>query len=193
IIYSALGSIFEPTNLFELNLAIAISILATTLNGGLSWFLSRAARESGSAAFEVDSMHLMSDVISSIGVWIGLFVVQLTGWSPMDSILAIAIAVLISRIGIGLILKSSYGLMDQSCKEEEEKIKKVFFLHKSSFTNFHDVKTRRHGNQILAELHLSIDGSLSVEEAHELADHLEEELKDELPNITLTIHIEPTK
>ncbi|MCJ7634057.1 cation diffusion facilitator family transporter, partial [Candidatus Bathyarchaeota archaeon] len=54
IIYSALGRIFEPANLLELNLAISISILATTLNGGLSWFLSRAARESGSAALEGD-------------------------------------------------------------------------------------------------------------------------------------------
>ena len=83
--------------------------------------------------------------------------------------------------------------MDNSCKAEEAKIREVMLRHKFRFVDFHDMKTRRNGNQVFAELHLSVDGSLSVNEAHELTDHLEEELKNELPNAFLTIHVEPTK
>ncbi len=193
IVYAAAGRFFEYAELFDLDLAIGISMLATALNAGLSWFLARTARESGSAALEGDAKHLLSDVISSAGVWVGLFVVQLTGWSSMDSILAFAVAALIARMGIGLVIKSSHHLMDRSCKEEEEKMREILLRHRFHFIDFHDVKTRRHGNQVFADLHLSVDGSLSVKDAHDLTDHLEEELKEELPNISLTIHIEPKK
>jgi cation diffusion facilitator family transporter len=193
IVYAAAGRFFEYAELFELNLAIGISMLATALNAGLSWFLARTARESGSAALEGDAKHLLSDVISSAGVWVGLFVVQLTGWSSMDSILAFAVAALIARMGIGLVIKSSHHLMDRSCKEEEKKMREILLRHRFHFIDFHDLKTRRHGNQVFADLHLSVDGSLSVKDAHDLTDHLEEELKEELPNMTLTIHIEPKR
>jgi len=75
ITYAAAGRIFEPATLFELNFGIGISVIATSLNGLLSWFLAHTARESGSAALEGDAKHLLSDVVSSIGVWIGLFFV----------------------------------------------------------------------------------------------------------------------
>lgn len=193
IVYAATGRFFESVELLELNLAIGISMLAAALNAGLSWFLARTARRSGSAALEGDAKHLLSDVISSAGVWIGLFVVQLTGWNFMDSILAFVVAALIAKMGIGLILKSSHHLMDRSCKEEEEKMKEILARHRFRFIDFHNVRTRRHGNQIFAELHLSVAGSLSVKEAHDLTDHLEEEIKEELPSMNLIIHIEPKK
>ncbi len=193
IVYAAAGRFFESVELLELNLAIGISMLATALNAGLSWFLARTARRSGSAALEGDAKHLLSDVISSAGVWIGLFVVQLTGWNSVDSVLAFVVAALIARMGIGLILKSSHHLMDRSCKDEEKKMKEILARHRFRFIDFHNVKTRRHGNQIFAQLHLSVDGSLSVKEAHDLTDHLEEEIKEELPSMNLIIHIEPKK
>jgi cation diffusion facilitator family transporter len=193
IVYAATGRFFESVELLELNLAIGISMLAAALNAGLSWFLARTARRSGSAALEGDAKHLLSDVISSAGVWIGLFVVQLTGWNSMDSILAFVVAALIAKMGIGLILKSSHHLMDRSCKEEEEKMKEILARHRFRFIDFHNVRTRRHGNQIFAQLHLSVDGSLSVKEAHDLTDHLEREIKEELPSMNLIIHIEPKK
>jgi len=177
----------------QLNLAIGISMAATALNGLLSWFLARTAKKSGSAALEGDSKHLMSDVISSAGVWVGLFIVELTGWGPVDAILAFVVAALIGRMGLGLIFKSCQHLMDNSCKEEEAKIREVLLRHKFRFIDFHDMKTRRNGNMVFGELHLSVDGSLSVSEAHDLTDHLENELKGELPNASLTIHVEPKK
>jgi cation diffusion facilitator family transporter len=191
IIYAAAGRLFEPAELFKLDLAIGISMLATALNAGLSLLLIKTAKSWGSTALEGDAKHLFSDVISTVGVWIGLFVAQLTGWSFLDSILAFLVAILVARMGAGLVLKSSNRLMDQSCIAEEKKIKEILGRHSFQFIDFHDLKTRRHGNQVFAELHLSVDGSLSVKEAHDLTDQLEEEMKEENPNINLTIHVEP--
>jgi len=191
IIYAAAGRLFEPTELFELDIAIGISMLATALNAGLSLLLIKTAKSWGSPALEGDAKHLFSDVISTVGVWIGLFVAQLTGWAFLDSILAFLVAALIVRMGVKLVMKSSNRLMDQSCIAEEKKIMEVLGRHAFQFIDFHDLKTRRHGNQVFAELHLSVDGSLSVKEAHDLTDHLEEELKEEQPNVNLTIHVEP--
>ena len=181
IVNAATGRLFSTILPIELNLAIGISIAATAMNGGLSWILARTARKSGSAALEGDSKHLLSDVISSAGIWIGLFIVEFTGWGPIDAILAFAVAALIARMGLGLVRKSCGRLMDNSCKIEEAKIREVLLRHKFRFIDFHDMKTRRNGNLVFCELHLSVDGSLSVNEAHDLTDHLENELKEGLP------------
>ena len=193
IVVAAAGRLFEPVELFELNIAIGISMFATALNGALSWMLIRTAKSCGSTALEGDAKHLFSDVISTVGVWIGLFIAQLTGWVFLDSLMAFVVAALVVRVGLGLVLKSSNRLMDQSCEEEEKKIIEVLGRHKFHFIDFHNLKTRRHGNQVYAELHLSVDGSLSVKEAHDLTDHLAEELESEQPNVKLTIHVEPPK
>jgi cation diffusion facilitator family transporter len=193
IIHAAANRLFEPAELLELDIAIGISICATALNAGLSWLLIKTARSCGSTALEGDAKHLFSDVISTVGVWIGLIVAQLTGWDFLDSVFAFVVAALIVRIGVKLVLKSSNRLMDQSCAEEEKKINEILCRHTSHFIDFHDLKTRRSGNQVFAELHLSVDGSVSVKEAHDLTDHLEDDLKKELPNVNLTIHIEPPK
>ena len=193
IITAAAGRLFESAVLFKLDLAIGISMLATALNAGLSWLLIRTAKSCGSVALEGDAKHLFSDVISTVGVWVGLFVASLTGWGFLDSVMAFVVAALIIRMGAGLVLKSSDRLMDQSCRDEEKKIIEVLGRHTFQFIDFHNLKTRRHGNLVFAELHLSVDGSLSVKEAHDLTDHLETELKDEQPNVNLTIHVEPPR
>ncbi|MEJ2244001.1 MAG: cation diffusion facilitator family transporter [Candidatus Bathyarchaeota archaeon] len=193
IVYAAAGRLFESGEFLELNLAIGISVFATALNGALSLLLIRTAKSCGSTALEADAKHLFSDVISTAGVWIGLIIAQLTGWIFLDSILAFFVSALVVKVGIELVIKSSNRLMDQSCTAEEEKIIEVLNRHSFNFIDFHNLKTRRHGNQVFAELHLSVDGALSVQEAHDLTDHLADELRLDQPNVNLTIHVEPPK
>jgi divalent metal cation (Fe/Co/Zn/Cd) transporter len=94
-------------------------------------------------------------------------------------------------MGAGLILKSSHNLMDQSCDDEEKTISDILKQHEYRFIDFHDLKTRRSGNLVFAELHLSVSSSLTVKEAHDLTDHLEKDVKETCPNVNLIIHIEP--
>ena len=81
--------------------------------------------------------------------------------------------------------------MDDHVPEVEEEIMTLLQGHKSQFVDFHDVKTRRSGTLVFVELHLSVDPSLTVREAHDFTDHLEEDIKNEMPDVSLTIHVEP--
>lgn len=192
IVYEALGRFNEPTALTGVGLALGISLFATALNGLLSWYLSKTAEETKSLALEGDAMHLLSDVVSSLGVAAGLYVASLTGWTVLDPILAILVSVLVFKMGLELFSKASQGLMDRSAPEEEARIREIMEGHQSLFVDFHNVKTRRSGGRVYAELHLSMDGSATVQESHDFVDHLEEDLRNELPEVTITIHVEPS-
>lgn len=191
IVHTALERIYKPVGLIGIEGALGVSFFATAMNGGLSWYLSRTAEEEGSMALEGDAKHLLSDVVTSLGVIAGLWVAQLTGWAILDPLIALLVAALIVRMGVRLVLKSSRGLMDDHSPEVEARIVRLLDRHRSQFVDYHDVKTRRSGNKVFAELHLSVDGSLSVQEAHDFTDHLEDDLRRELPDVTITIHVEP--
>ena len=191
IAWAAYGRLTKPVELVELNNAVLISLFATSLNGLLSWLLMKTADKTGSLALEGDAKHLLSDVISSVGVVIGLFIGQQLGIAIIDPVMALIVAALVFRMGIGLVTKSGSGLMDESCGDTEKDIRRIMDRHNQRFVDYHNLKTRRSGEQVFAELHLSLDGSLSVQEAHDFTDHLEEDVHKELPNVSLTIHIEP--
>lgn len=191
IIHTALERLSKPVPITSVGSALGINLFATALNGGLSWYLIRKSKETGSIALEGDAKHLFSDVVTSVGVAGGLYFSQLTGWIQADAFIALAVSVLIIRMGAVIILKSSRVLMDDHCPETEEKIEALLDRHRSRFVDYHDIKTRRSGTQVFAELHLSIDGEMTVKEAHDFTDHLEEDLKEELPDVAVTIHIEP--
>jgi cation diffusion facilitator family transporter len=191
IIHTALERLSKPLPITSVESAIGINLFATTMNWGLSMYLIRRSKETGSIALEGDAKHLLSDVVTSVGVAGGLFISQLTGWIQADPLIALAVSVLIIRMGAEIIIKSSRGLMDDHCPETEEKIEALLDRHRSRFVDYHDIKTRRSGTQVFAELHLSIDGEMTVKEAHDFTDHLEEDLEKELPDVSVTIHIEP--
>lgn len=194
IAYAAVGRLTNPAfELVEINIAVGISFLATLLNLGLSMLMGRIAKQTGSMALEGDSKHLLSDVFSSLAVNVGLLVAGFTGLKVLDPLLALMVAFLVGKMGVELIQKSGNQLMDGTADEEQRKIEKILLLHKPQFLDFHNVKTRRSGSRVYAELHLTVDPKLSVKEAHDLTKHLEEDLHEELPEVTITIHVEPPK
>jgi cation diffusion facilitator family transporter len=193
IIYTAVNRLFNPVELGTLDIALGVSLLATASNYVLSMYLAKNAKKLDSMALEGDSKHLLSDVFSSIGVVIGLVIAKFTGWTIMDPLLAFLVGFLVLKMGIELILKAGNGLIDQNCPEEEARIRAVLDSHNPSFVDYHNLKTRRNGDKIYAELHLSIDGSETVQEAHDFTDHLQEDIQKELPEIRISIHVEPPK
>ncbi|MCX6648598.1 MAG: cation diffusion facilitator family transporter [Candidatus Bathyarchaeota archaeon] len=193
IAYTAIGRLFNPVELGSIDIALGISLLATVTNGGLSLYLMRSAKAHGSMALEGDAKHLLSDVLSSIGVVIGLFIASLTGWTILDPLLALVMACIVFKMGTELVLKAGNGLLDQAADDEQKKIEDLLNAHHPQFVDYHNVKTRRSGNKVFAELHLIVDPNLTVQKAHDLTKHLEEELHQEMPEVSLTIHVEPPK
>jgi cation diffusion facilitator family transporter len=191
IAQAAYGRLSNPVELLSMDLAMFLSLLATAGNGMISWILMRTAKETGSIALEGDSKHLLSDVISSGGVVIGLFIGQRLNLKLLDPMMALAVSVIVLKMGGEMVYKAGRSLLDESSPETEEKIRAIMNQHQHTFVDYHDLKTRISGERVYAELHLSLDGQMSVQEAHDFTDHLEEDLANLMPNVEINIHIEP--
>ncbi|HHL41242.1 MAG TPA: cation transporter, partial [Candidatus Bathyarchaeota archaeon] len=148
IAWAAYGRLSNPVEIVELNIAVFISLFATSLNGVLSWLLMRTAGKTGSLALEGDAKHLLSDVISSVGVVIGLFIGEQLGIPVIDPLMAMIVAVLVLKMGVELVLKSGGGLMDESCGETEKEIRRIMDRHHQSFVDYHNLKTRKSGEMV---------------------------------------------
>jgi cation diffusion facilitator family transporter len=191
LLYTAFNRFLSPAELHSLATAISVSIIAAVVNSGIAYMLLKESKMKGSPAFEGDAKHLFSDVLSSIAIWVGLAIVYFTGYSFIDPFLAIGVVAFITKIGLDLIIKSSNYLMDPASREADKKIREILESHRNLFSEYHELKTRRSGNMIFSELHLVVSDTMTVKEAHDIADHLEIEIKQGLPDVNLTIHIEP--
>ena len=189
IIEAALSRIFNPVAFGNIDLGLILSLGATSLNGLLALMLLREAKKNRSMAFEGDAKHLFSDVMSSVGVVIGLFIASITGLYILDPLIALVVAIILIKMGIDVFRKTSRDLMDTSCEEEEKAI--IAVLERSQgFIEYHELKTRRSGNKVFMEVHLCVDGDVSVSKAHDLTLKIEKELEEAIPGIVPTIHVE---
>jgi len=189
IVVASIGRLMDPQPFTSIDIAIAVSLIATAMNGGMSLVMLRSSRANGSIALEGDAKHLLSDVVSSVGIAIGLLVADYTGWYQLDPIMALLVALLLLRMAYSVLVKTSHDLMDRSCPESEALIEEVLKDQKG-FLQFHDLKTRKVGEVIYAEMHLCVKAEATVAEAHELTDRIEEALKEKVPGIVVTIHLE---
>ena len=189
ILEASIGRLFDPMPFTNLDIGLAISLSATALNGILSYQLLKVARRTNSLALEGDAKHPFTDVLSSVGVVLALLVASATGLTVLDPLVALVVAALIVRMGLGLLRKACRDLMDQSCPDTEERIRSVLDRC-DGFIEYHDLKTRRSGGVVFTEFHLCVDGGISVHRAHDLTDKIERELEKEVPGIDVTVHVE---
>lgn len=192
ILVASLGRLLDPQPFTSIDLAIAVSLTATALNGGTSYLLASTARRNGSIALEGDAKHLLSDVLSSIGVVIGLFLAETTGWYVLDPIMALVISFLLFRMAYTVLAKTCHDLMDRSCPEAESAIESVLEAH-GGFLQFHDLKTRRVGENIYVEMHICVRADMAMADAHELTESIERALRERIPGIVVNIHLETEK
>lgn len=171
---------------------IAVMGISALANWYVSHRLFVVARESESIALESDAWHLRTDVYTSLGVFLGLILIRLTGNPVFDPLVALCVAVVIIKAAYDLTKRSLSDLIDHSIPEADEKrIKGIICEHSGVYAGFHDLKTRRSGPEIFIEFHLVVPGDISVTRSHDLTDHLETDLKTEYPRSTITIHVEP--
>jgi cation diffusion facilitator family transporter len=189
IVQATIGRLFNPVGFSDIDLGLIISLCATSLNGILAVIMLRESKRNRSMALEGDAKHLFSDVISSVGVVIGLFVASITGIFIIDPLIALIVAILLVKMGIDVFRRTSKDLMDSNCAEEEKTI--IAVLEKTQgYLEYHGLKTRRSGEKVFMEVHLCVDGEVTVKKAHELTERIEKELELTVPGILSTIHIE---
>jgi cation diffusion facilitator family transporter len=184
--------LIQPEQLHDLEIGSLLALAASLVNFAVARVLLHYGRVHKSIVMEADGQHLMSDVLTSVGVLIGVGLVYLTDYMRFDSLLAIAMGLHITWIGLGLIRRSFDGLMDHAIPEEErERIREVIRANLPPGAMFHLLRTRLSGARRFIEFHLLVDGDLSVREGHRLAEQLEAALRTALPEVAVTIHVEP--
>ncbi|WP_120634686.1 cation diffusion facilitator family transporter [Ruegeria sp. EL01] len=173
-------------------LGIAINAIATCLNGAWAFVLLRVGRRARSPALEASAKHIFTDVITSVGVVIGLLFAMATGWLILDPILAILVALNILWEGWKVIRSSVDGLMDVSLSEAElQSVRNAIDSNLGPALEYHDLRGRRSASIIFVEFHLVVAGTMSVAAAHEICDDIEAALLKEYPGSVFVIHLEP--
>ena len=175
-----------------LYIGLIVMGVSALMNFIVSQCLMKVAKRTHSIALESDAWHLRTDVLTSAGVFLGIVVIQITQISFLDSIIAIAVALIIVRSAWHLIRKSFSDLMDESLDDKElDIIEGIIERHRNDYTNYHGLKTRRAGPDCFAEFHLMMPAKLPLDEAHHLAKHIEDEMTAEIPHLSVIIHIDP--
>jgi cation diffusion facilitator family transporter len=192
ILATAVLRLFHPQPLRHLDWGAAVLAGATAANYLTARFLLRVSREVGSVALEADARHLLADVLTSAGVFVGLALAWVTGQPRVDAAVGGLVAVHVLRLGLSVYLQSVGGLMDTSLPQaEEDVIRGILDDHRAEIVEYHALRSRRVGTKRFIDLHLVLHRTLSVGEAHRLCDDLEEHVADALPGTDATIHVEP--
>jgi cation diffusion facilitator family transporter len=192
ILWAAVDRFLHPQPLEDVNLGLALSLVATALNGALAWAMLKKAREMRSMALEGDARHLFTDVWTSIGVVVGLLAVQFTGWLWLDPVIAAAVALNILRESVSLVRRSADGLMDRALEPEiTERIRATLAEFEHGTIRFDHVNTRRAGQRRFVDLHMHMPASWSLGRAATLRLTVEQALMSAVPGLRATIQLLP--
>ncbi len=192
ILQHAWVSLRDPVALDAPWLALGLTVISTAINGGWAAVLSRTGRAERSAALAADARHLYSDVVTSVGILIGLGLVLLTGVRWLDPALAAATAVHVLWSGLSVVRASVAGLMDEAPDSGTmERIRRLVNEHAAGAIEAHDLRTRHAGRITYLEFHLVVPGAMRVDESHSICDRVEGALKAEVDGLVVTIHVEP--
>ncbi|HTO97908.1 MAG TPA: cation diffusion facilitator family transporter [Myxococcales bacterium] len=192
IAWAAIHRLIAPQPLSQAPLGLLVSAVASLVNLGVSRSLFRAGERHHSIALEADARHLLTDVWTSAGVIAGVGIVALTGFGPLDPIVALLVAVNIVYTGAQLVRRSFLGLIDVALPPEElAALDAVLKQHAGEALQFHAVWTRQAGSRRFISMHMLVPGKWTVRNAHDLAELIEEQIRAALPNASVLVHIEP--
>jgi cation diffusion facilitator family transporter len=171
---------------------LLINCVAGVINAIWCWVLLREGKAQKSPALVADGRHLLTDVISSFGVVIGLAAATITGLPWLDPLLACLVAINILWSGLRLIRESVGGLMDEAVHPKlMASIQSVISQQGLGAIEAHDLRTRAAGSATFIEFHLVVPEDMTVGEAHVICDRIEAGIRSETGSAVITIHVEP--
>ena len=191
IIFEAVQKIIHGSNIERVGPGLIVMFISGVINLTISTILMKVSKKEESIALEADAMHLLTDVVATLGVFSGLLIVKFSHLSIIDPIAAILVALLIIKTSINLTKKSLIDLVDSSLSSEDiQKIIKIINCH-PEVKSYHRLRTRRSGSKREIDIHLKISDEFSLVQAHNLCDTIEEEITLVFTNCYILIHAEP--
>jgi cation diffusion facilitator family transporter len=192
IFKEAYDALLHPRALVNAPLGLLVNGLATAINAVWAWVLLNRGRAWASPALSGDGHHLLSDVVTSVGVLCGLVLATVTGWSILDPLIAGVVALNILRMGYELTTQSMSRLMDEAAAPDVQlRIREAIRAHATGALQAHDLRTRVAGPATFVEFHLVVSGAMTVNAAHEICDRIEAAIKTAVPGAQVVIHVEP--
>lgn len=192
IAYTAIERILHPQPLEQIGLGLLVSVVASLANLVTSLVLQRAGKANNSISLTSNGKHLMTDVITSGGVLVGVGIVALSGWQILDPIVAILVAVNIVWTGVGIVRRSVGGLMDSALSVDKvTKIKQIVESHFTAGGKMHALRTRESAAVMFISMHILVPGDWSVEKGHQLITQIETDLIKTFPDAAVFTHLEP--
>jgi cation diffusion facilitator family transporter len=195
IISAAVNRLLQPREIEQLGLGLGVSVTASTINLIVARVLLREGKARRSISLEADAHHLMTDVWTSAGVISGVSIAGLTGWSILDPLVAIVVALNIIWTGVRLVSRSVSGLMDAALPSQEQRlIEEVMEKYHQKGVSFHALRTRQAAARRFISVHILVPGEWTVHDAHHVAEDFESDIRRALGSVvTVFTHIEPVE
>lgn len=194
IVVLAIRRLLAPQPLEQIGIGLVISLVAAAINGAVAVVLLRAGRRYNSITLRADGNHLMTDLVTSVGVVVGVALVALTGWIWLDPVVALLVGINILWTGWRLVSESTAGLMDEALpKETNQRLRAILKEHSSDRVKFHAMRTRVSGARAFMEMHMLVPGEWSVKRGHDAMEDLIDEIREEFPDLYVTGHLEPVE
>jgi cation diffusion facilitator family transporter len=191
IAMAGLQRLLAPRPLEQIGLGLGISVTASLVNLVVARILLRAGRRYRSITLKADAQHLMTDVWTSAGVLVGVGAVAFTGWQWLDPVVALLVAGNIIWTGIHIVRDSVSGLMDAALPAADQaQIQHVLEPYLRDGVQCHALLTRQSGARRFVSFHLLVPGAWTVQLGHQLAEKIEADLRQAMPDLVVLIHLE---
>jgi cation diffusion facilitator family transporter len=192
ILVSSVQRFLHPTALESIGLGLAISAVASVLNGAVGLLLLKVGRTHRSVTLTADGKHLLTDVWTSVGVIIGVLLVGLTGWQRLDPIVAAIVGVNILVTGFRLVSQSVTSLLGAAMPADDlARVTAVLDRMRTAEVDFTELRTRESGRHRFVTLTVLVPADWTVERGHTLADDVEVAIAMDLPDTEVQTHLEP--
>jgi cation diffusion facilitator family transporter len=181
------------TGVGSLGVGIAVIAISVVVNIFVSGVLAKRARETDSPALEGDAAHLRTDAATSGAVLVGLVLVQVTGQTWLDPVIALVVAVAIVTAGVRLLMRASRVLVDEALPPEELNAVRdaIAEFGPRGVCGYHKLRARRAGSRRYVDLHVQFQSGTTLEAAHATAHALQDAIRKRLRGADVLIHLEP--
>ncbi|AKA71784.1 cation diffusion facilitator family transporter [Clostridium scatologenes] len=191
IIVEAVKKIMHPEIVGSIGIGFIVMFISALVNHIVSKKIYKIAKQEDSIALEADALHLKADVYTSLGVGIGLLLIWITKLHFLDPIVAIIVAIFILKEAYSLLKTAFEPLLDVKLSDTQiNSIKAAIDKHSAVYCDFHDLRTRKSGRTKYIDLHLVFPENMTIKDAHDICDIIENDIEKSLKNTHATIHLE---
>lgn len=181
---------FRPQELHSPELGVGVSILAIIATGGLVLFQKHVVRKTGSQAIAADSLHYQTDLYMNAAIMMALGL-SWVGIGQADAVFAMGIGVYILYSAFQMAKEATHVLLDRKLPDEEISEIRQICLSVDKVLGLHDLRTRLSGPTRFIQLHLELDDTMPLIEAHGISDKVEDLLLERFPNADVLVHHDP--